>query len=761
MGADGSGGGKRPEPGDPLGDTQPAQSDALDPILRRLAHAPTPRSFISGDAIGRFEIQRELGRGGFGVVYEARDGELGRKVALKMIASADPAFDDGLGPLLRREAATAARLNHPNIVTLYDLGVWQGGPYLVLELLEGETLAQRLSRGPLEPAATIEVALAVAHALVHAHRVGVIHRDLKPSNVFLTRDGGIKVLDLGLARLMAAVEGIRSLSVADAGLHGAGTPAYMAPEQWRAEPGDERTDIFSLGVTLYECLSGSLPFDVAARGRQAVVDDREAPRLTNVPPGLAQVIATSLAKDPARRFASARALLDALESASGTTRARRRWLVAAAALVAVVAVGVGTVLRARHSAARSAQGAATPSRKSVAVLGFKNLSGRGDVGWVSTALMEMISTELGLGDRLRTVPGEKVARAKSDLSIGDADGFEPDTLARLRKNLASDYVVLGSYLDVGSTVRVDLRLQDTQSGETVASFGENGTENDLAGLVGRVGGRLRARLGAGGLSASETTAARRSMPSNAEAARDYAEGLDRYRQFDPVAARALLERAVTVEPDSPLPHAALAEVYAVLGFDTQARSEAKQAFERSTELSREERLSIEARYRQLSNDRPKAIELYNALVDYYPDNIEYGLGLAAVYRDANRVDDSLAALAKLRRRLPEPARDDPRIDLEEALSSNDAKRGVELARQAARKGQALGARLLVARARGQESTSLVWAGDFDAARKAAELAQPVFDYLALNPRILDRLCRSHRREHQQKPKHRAHASSFP
>src|SRR5262249_49172759 len=151
-----------------------------------------------------------------------------------------------------------------------------------------------------------------------------------------------------------------------------------------------------------------------------------------------------------------------------------------------------------------------------------NLSGKSDVAWISTALAETLTTELALGDRLRTVPGERVAHAKNDLSLGDSDTFEPDTLARLRRNLAADYVVLGSYLAGGpGQVRVDVRLQDTLAGETVAQTSENGTETDLPTLVTRVGERLRHALGAGAVAPGEVLAARRALPSNPKAARFY------------------------------------------------------------------------------------------------------------------------------------------------------------------------------------------------------------------------------------------------
>ena len=722
MGAADDSGGKGPKAADPaLSDTHLASaSDPLAPILRKLAHAPAARTLNPGQSVGRFELLRELGHGGFGVVYEARDRELGRKVALKMMASAaGREAEQALAPLLRREAATAARLNHPNIVTLHDLGMFEGAPYLVLELLEGETLAQRLARGPLPPGEAARIAIEVARGLVHAHGVGVIHRDLKPSNVFLTRDGAVKVLDLGLARLAAAVETIRSTMVPEAALSGAGTPAYMAPEQWRGEAGDERTDVFSLGVTMFEMIAGRLPFDVAGKGKTALLDDTPAPAAPNAPPALATTLATALAKDPAQRFQTADGMLAALLDAEGHAPGRaRRWL-AAAAVLALIAGG----LYLARTGLKTPAGARL--RKSVAVLGFKNLSGRSDAAWISTALGETLSTELALGDRLRTVPGEKVARAKNDLAVSDADGFELDTLSRLRRHLGTDYVVLGSYLPSGGTLRVDVRLQDAQTGETVAQMAENGTENDLVNLVGRIGGRLRDKLGAGELSATETALVRQALPGNPEAARLYSEGLDRARQFDFVAARALLERAAAAEPDSPLAPAALVDVYSGLGLDVQMRAAAKRAFELSSGLSREGRLAIEARYRRTVGETAKAIEIYKTLADFYPDNVEYGLKLGAAQVEAGRSQEAVALAARLRK-LPR-ASDDPRIDLLESNATPDMKRAIALAQDTAHKAEAQGARLLVAQAMQQEASALMWSGDFEHAIELAQRSRPIFE----------------------------------
>jgi hypothetical protein len=232
---------------------------ALTALMERLARTPeadaaevAARRVHPGLVLGRFELVRELGRGGFGLVFEARDRQLGRRVALKVLRPGErPAR---LGEAwLQREAEAAAQLGHPNIVTLHDVGAWEGGPYLVMELLRGEVLEARLARGPLPLADALAVAVDVARAVAHAHAAGVVHRDLKPSNVFLVEDGYAKVLDFGLAHVFGT----------SAPLQG-GTPRYMAPEQREGGVPDPRCDVYAAALVLQESLAGAVPPCLAA-----------------------------------------------------------------------------------------------------------------------------------------------------------------------------------------------------------------------------------------------------------------------------------------------------------------------------------------------------------------------------------------------------------------------------------------------------------------------------------------------------------------
>jgi hypothetical protein len=329
-----------------------------------------------GTRVGPYEVVALLGAGGMAEVYRARDGRLARDVAIKVMSdvlSAD-------GPLLERferEAKLAGSLSHPNVVALYDVGLHDGKPYFVTELLQGDSLRERLAKGPIPLALALDWAAQMAQGLAAAHERGIVHRDLKPENVFITRDGHVKVIDFGIAKLVEAVReaaphGLMDATVSPSGAHTGtgmvlGTPGYMSPEQVRGDPVDARTDFFSLGAVLYEMLCSRRAFlagPIVESGYAILHADPE-PLPVTVPAAVAQVVQRCLEKDPARRFHSARDLafhLDLLRSptgavtpvtarALGPARERRwpRWLTPIIGIVAALGVAFATFVVGRDS----------------------------------------------------------------------------------------------------------------------------------------------------------------------------------------------------------------------------------------------------------------------------------------------------------------------------------------------------------------------------------------------------------------------------
>jgi Tol biopolymer transport system component len=296
-------------------------------------------TLTAGTKLGPYEIVAPLGAGGMGEVYRARDTKLGRDVAVKVLPERLSQDADALARF-EREARAVAALSHPNILAIFDLALEEGRSYAVTELLDGETLRERLSEGALPTRKAVGYALQVVRGLAAAHEKGIVHRDLKPENVFVTRDGRVKILDFGLAKLMETTEPGETRSPTLAPTQPGvvmGTVGYMSPEQVRARPVDHRTDIFSFGAILYEMLSGERAFrgDSQAETMTAIVRE-EPPELTelakNVPAGLDRVVRRCLEKNPEERFHSAHDLGIALETFAEATSGSAAALMAPKAL---------------------------------------------------------------------------------------------------------------------------------------------------------------------------------------------------------------------------------------------------------------------------------------------------------------------------------------------------------------------------------------------------------------------------------------------
>jgi eukaryotic-like serine/threonine-protein kinase len=689
-----------------------------------------------------------------GEVYEAEDLELHEDVALKTVLP-EIATDPHALERFKSEVHLARKVTHPSVCRIFDVFHHRGQPsgqdvtFLTMELLRGETLATHLSKvGRLSPDRARPLIEQVAGALEAAHRAGVIHRDLKAANVMLVPQPAnadqlrVVVTDFGLARRDPSVEGA-SIGLSSAGL-AIGTPAYMAPEQIEGGPITPATDIYALGVLMYEMVTGRRPFEGDtpwAVMMKRLESPPSSPRVhvSDLDPVWESVVLRCLEREPSRRFVTAAALVTALRGEAAVPslpalptagRARRRaarLTIATALAILVLGVALGWWLLRQPTAPRAAV-----ARDSVAVLGLRNLSGRPDVAWLAVALAEMLTSEIGAGEAIRMISGESVARLRAELPIAEFDSLARDTLARVRARLGSDLLVLGSYTvlgdEGGGQIRLDLRLQDTRNGNVVASVSEMGTEAALFDLVTRAGTQLRQKVGIGKPTPAERDAVQASLPRDPAAARLYAEGLARLRVFDALGARDLLQQAKAKDPRHALTRAALARTWTLLGYDRRAEDESKQALDLAASLSREDRLSIEGQYREAARQYDKAIEIFGGLFTYFPDNLEYGLRLASVQQFGGKGHEALQTLDALRK-LPAPSGTDPRIDVVEAVTARyqrESQRGVDAAARAAKAALALGAKHVLARARFEEGSNLQNLGRMDEAVAALTEAERLF-----------------------------------
>ena len=404
----------------------------------------------------------------------------------------------------------------------------------------------------------------------------------------------------------------------------------------------------------------------------------------------------------------------------------RRWLGVATAAAVALAAWVAS----RHAVPGARPPSPARARRSLAVLGFRDLAPRDGTAWVSTAATEMIGAELGAGESIRIVAADDVARERVALPAGT---LSAETLAQLRRHLGSDLVVTGSYLAVAAPpdgrLRFDVVVQDAATGEVLATASQTGSAADVLDLIASLGASLRTRLGLPPASSAQSDSIAAALPRNPEAARLYAEGLDRLRRLDAKTAKDDLQSAAEKDPTNPLVRLALSRAWSALGYDDNARAEARRASEASGGLSREDRLVVESRLAEAEKSWDHAVEIDRSLVLLFPDDLDYGLKLAADQTAAGRAKEALETIARLRR-MPSPERDDPRLDLAEASAAaalSDSARALAAAHRAGEKAAADGRTGLLARARIQEAGASGSLGMTDRSRDARREAARLYE----------------------------------
>jgi serine/threonine protein kinase/tetratricopeptide (TPR) repeat protein len=512
-----------------------------------------------------------------GEVYRARDPRLGREVAVKVL----PASFSNDADRLRRfeqEARAAGALDHPNILAIHDIGTQDGAPYVVSELLEGETLRARLAGGAFSPRKALGHALQIAHGLAAAHEKGVVHRDLKPENIFVTRDGRVKILDFGLAKLTQpeGTSGKQSTVPTVAGDTGPGvvlgTLGYMSPEQVRGKPADPRSDIFSFGAILYEMLSGRRAFhgDTAADTMSAILM-KDPPDLSvtnqNISPGLERVVRHCLEKDSEQRFHSAHdlafdlaALSDVSGSASGAQALRprlewrRRTGITAGAVIAALVIIAGALVWRARAGKNVTPGGSAVDRKSIAVLPFQNLSPDPENAFFAEGMTEDILTQLAKIRDLKVISRSSVMRYKGSQK----------PIQTIAQELGVATVLEGSVRRAENRVRIVSQLIDARTDEHLWAETYDRELKDVfaiqAEVAQQIAGALRATL-----RPAEKRRIDQSPTRNLAAYDQYLKGRElyyRYRKPDNEVAIDYFQKALELDSGFALAYAGLADTYA-------------------------------------------------------------------------------------------------------------------------------------------------------------------------------------------------------
>jgi tetratricopeptide (TPR) repeat protein len=610
----------------PTSATSAGPEGALTRLLEELARPTEPSLALPpeatldlGEIVNRYALIRVVGRGGFGLVYEARDLQLGRSVALKVLKPGR-AVEQSQVADLRREAEAAAQLNHPNVVTVHDFGTCRAGSYLVMELLRGEPLSRRLESGPLPPSEAVDIAIGVARALVHAHGAEVVHRDLKPGNVFLCAGGQVKVLDFGLARILGA-----------AGV-GGGTPGFMAPEQRRGGAEDERTDLFGLGVLLFRMLTGAMPYPkeegrpIGARtieARRRVPRARgdstpaPAPQGDGIPERVGRLVQRLVEKDPKDRPPSAQAALDELSAIARAIdperrKRRRRAAVAALALLAIAGSLVVASLWARL------HGTAAVERVTVAVADFSNETGQADLEGLSA----MLITSLEQSKRLSVLTR---SRMRDELrKLGHADVARIDeTLAReLGRATGTRALLLGSLRRFDNVYAVELRALDPAKDEYLFTVSERVERKDgVPALLDRVAERTRRELREPGeeLAGSRRTVSQ-TVTADLAAYQHYFAGVECMDRRVPLACVNHFEKAIAADPGFALAYYQLSFLSGAEGGDpTETQRWIAGAVKNLDRVPDKERELILAWKLHVEGKDDEALSRYEAVLSRYPE----------------------------------------------------------------------------------------------------------------------------------------------
>jgi len=489
--------------------------------------------------LSHYRLIEPLGRGAMGEVWLAEDLQLPRRVAIKLLPrhlSEDP---EAVERLLR-EARAAATVDHPNVVTVLEAGTVEGQPFLVMQRVEGETLERRLARGPLPVAEAVALATGVADALAEVHALGIVHRDLKPTNIMLTPRGP-KVLDFGIA----SVHGVERMTEAGSVV---GTPLFMSPEQIRGLPPDNRSDLWALGVILYQALTGARPFageSLPAMTHAVLHDHPPAPstRAASVPPALDAVVDKLLRKNPAHRYSRAEELLADLGSLAGSGG----W---AGGSIASVATGAATVAKPAESA-RGAAEPATPPVPRLAVLYFELLSADPEDGILADGLTEDLIVDLARVESLRVA-------ARGEVRPFRGRDLPPRTVAR---ELGVDFVLQGSVRRAGARARISAQLVRAADGHAVWAERFDRSIEDLFDVQAEVSGRIVEALQVT-LRPAEREMLHRAPTRNREAYALYLRGralIDESNREANLRAEPCIRQAIALDSEFALAHAALVE----------------------------------------------------------------------------------------------------------------------------------------------------------------------------------------------------------
>jgi tetratricopeptide (TPR) repeat protein/predicted Ser/Thr protein kinase len=631
-----------------LSDATSAWSVAVTPTARAaVAHGEQLVGTVLAD---RYEIISMLGEGGMGAVYKARDNELDRFVAIKLIRP-DLANNPEILHRFKQELILAREVTHRNVIRIFDLGQARGVKYITMQFVEGRDLRAVLrEKGKRSSEEAVQIISQVCRALESAHAAGVVHRDLKPQNIMLDSSNRVYVMDFGIAH---------SLETPGMTQTGAlmGTPEYMSPEQARGMKVDARSDLFALGIIFYELLTGISPFkaETAMATLLKRIQERPLPPFEvdpAIPKAVSDVVMKCLQVDRDQRYSNAREILEDLglemPTSVRTTPATvsvpvsappaqvspflkyRTWIIGGVAVVLLASLTL-----ALRSKIFPVKPLAAVEQASLAILPFRNASGDASLDWLGPSLADMLSTDVGQSAGLRTISPDRLHQVLSDLKITPDAAIDTTAISRVAEFSNANTVVWGQFARFGTQIRIDATLSDLKHDRRSQLKIEANSENEIPHTVDGLAELIRKNLSVSSdvVKALNATSFRPST-SSVPALREYNQGIELQREGKSLEAQKQFELATKDDPGFALAFSKLAQTLASLGYDSDAEQAAQRAVESSQNLPDAEKYLIAAMRAQIDRNLPDAIKAYSKIAEASPDNTDVKAALADLYEQS-------------------------------------------------------------------------------------------------------------------------------
>jgi serine/threonine protein kinase/Tfp pilus assembly protein PilF len=600
----------------------------------------------------RYEFIEELGIGGMGRVYKVFDKKISEDVALKILKP-EISEDEKTIERFGNELKFTRKIVHKNVCRMYDLNEDKGTQYITMEYVPGEDLKSTIVRvGRLSVGKAVFVAKQVSEGLTAAHHLGVVHRDLKPQNIMIDKEGNVRIMDFGIAR------SLKTKGITAAGMM-IGTPEYMSPEQAELKETDQRSDIYSLGVILYEMVTGRLPFEgdsplsIAMKHKSEKPSD---PREFNaqVSEELSHLILRCMEKDKEKRYQRAEELYAELDNIEKDLPTRERvvpkrkpitsreitlqfslkkLLIPAFAIIAVAIIAV-LIWR------LVPQKRVVPfphDKPSLAVMYFENNTGDENFDHWRKALSDLLVADLSQSKYIMVLSGEKLYNILEELNLLEAKSYSSKVLKKVSTRGGVQYILVGKLAMAGETLRINALLQEASTGDLMASeMVEGRGEESLFSMVDDLTRKIKAsfKLSEEEIAGDIDKEVGEITTSSSEAYKYYIEGMEYFSKGDSLKSIPPLEIAVAFDPEFAMAYRTMANAYYNIGYRTKATNRYQKAFELSDRVSDRERYYIEGVYYQQSEKTfDKAIETYNELLKIYPDDYIGNNNLGEIYID--------------------------------------------------------------------------------------------------------------------------------